>query len=318
MSLPDGKIFKVPVRSDGYVNVTLLAKSVGKKIDNWTRLDSTKKILTEFSNSVIYDGVKIIDSIQGKNGGTFYHPDLAILFAQWLSPSFAIQVSRCVRELLLTGSVVLGREKSSAELDMIYEEKRLSLDIQPYLAKDLVYFFEFIPNKDDLEEPELLSDINIHFFEFGVTSNIQKRQSAYGSGYRLDKVFVYQSGFLASLGESYVKKLVIDLKLKLAYKNKIECLRCSYEDLEKIYELMLKHSSYKNEILDKEYEEIVEKPVDDRFEIQKFKLELDYKIEIEKVHSEIEKLKSKQEGMLQLFREGIISFEQFEKCFVNL
>ena len=120
-------------------------------------------------------------------------------------------------------------KKTSKELDMIYEEKHLSLDIQPYLTRDIVYFFEFVPNEKDLEDPKLLEDTNIHFFEFGVTSNIQKRQSGYGPNYRLDKAFIYKSGYLASLGESYVKKLSTDLNMKLVYKNKTECIRGTYE-----------------------------------------------------------------------------------------
>ena len=70
---------------------------------------------------------------RGKYGGTFYHPDLAIQLAQWLSPSFAIQVSRWTRELLLTGSVTLGKEKSNQELEQI--QKQL-LDTQTELKKE--------------------------------------------------------------------------------------------------------------------------------------------------------------------------------------
>ena len=36
--------------------------------------------------------------------------------AQWISPSFSIQVSRWIRELALTGSVILGNEKTCKQL----------------------------------------------------------------------------------------------------------------------------------------------------------------------------------------------------------
>jgi hypothetical protein len=37
------------------------------------------------------------------DGGTWGHPDIAIQFAQWLDKSFALQVSRWVREWMTTG-----------------------------------------------------------------------------------------------------------------------------------------------------------------------------------------------------------------------
>ena len=193
------------------------------------------------------------------------------------------------------------------ELDKIYEEKRLSLDIQPYLAKDIVYFFEFIPNEKDLTEPELLKDKNIHFFEFGVTSNIQQRQLSYGSSYRLDKGFIYKTGYLASLGESYVKKIIADMNLKLVYKNKIECMRCSYEELEEIYELMDKHSSFVKE-------EPIYETNNYNLEIQRLELELKYKLEHDKLEFQKDKDNDKRQDIIKLFKENILSFEQFEKC----
>jgi len=123
LKLSDGKDFLIPVRKDGYINVTLLCKASGKRIDNWMRLDSTKKLFHEFSNSLGSEGVRNVDCLEGKYGGTFIHPDLAIQIAQWCSPSFAIQVSRWVRELLLTGKVELGKEKSNEELENMYKEK---------------------------------------------------------------------------------------------------------------------------------------------------------------------------------------------------
>jgi hypothetical protein len=56
------------------------------------------------------------------NQGSWIHPDLA----QWLSPKFAIQVSRWVRELAATGTVVLGKEKSNEELLNIQKQLTVS------------------------------------------------------------------------------------------------------------------------------------------------------------------------------------------------
>ena len=99
LTLKDGKTVKIPMREDGYVNVTLLCKAAGKRIDNWNRLKNTKELFAELSNSLGFEGVRIKETVQGKNGGTYLHPDLGIQLAQWISPSFAIQVSRWTREL---------------------------------------------------------------------------------------------------------------------------------------------------------------------------------------------------------------------------
>lgn len=59
----------------------------------------------------------------GKYGGTWVHRKVAIHLAQWLSPSFAVQVSNWLEELLITGKVELGNEKSSEELDNKFQEQ---------------------------------------------------------------------------------------------------------------------------------------------------------------------------------------------------
>ena len=106
----------------------------------------------------------------------------------------------------------------------------------------LFVYSNYYPNDKSTLENE-----TIHYFEFGVSSNIQQRQGNYGTSYRLDKVFIYNTGYKASLAESYMKKIAADMNLKLNYKNKIECLICTYEELENIYNLMFEHNSTSKE-----------------------------------------------------------------------
>jgi hypothetical protein len=44
------------------------------------------------------------------------HPDLAVQLAQWISPEFALRVSRWVRELVTTGEAHRDQEKTSDQL----------------------------------------------------------------------------------------------------------------------------------------------------------------------------------------------------------
>ena len=127
LNLPDGSSIMIPMREDGYVNATLLCKAAGKRIDNWMRLTGTKKIIKELYRSLTCEETDLISIIQGGNDklsqGTYLHSDLGIQLAQWISPSFAIQVSRWTRELLLFGNVELGQEKSNKELENKFQEQ---------------------------------------------------------------------------------------------------------------------------------------------------------------------------------------------------
>jgi hypothetical protein len=130
-------------REDGYINATQMCKAGGKRLDNWLRLDHTKEFISKYSNSLISEEVKIVDTIQGKNGGTWIHPDLAVQLAQWISIDFAIQVSRWVRELALTGRVEIGKEKPSNELIELQKDyKKLEVAHRKLLEKKNYYKFK--------------------------------------------------------------------------------------------------------------------------------------------------------------------------------
>lgn len=110
----------IHMRSDGYVNATQIAKAAGKKVNHWGVLDSTQELIEQLSTEAGIPASGLITIIKGGNNktaqGSWIHPKLAIHFAMWCSPSFALQVSNWILELGLTGRVELGKEKSSAEL----------------------------------------------------------------------------------------------------------------------------------------------------------------------------------------------------------
>ena len=309
LTLSDGKEFLIPIRKDGYVNATLLCKASGKRIDNWLRLETTKKLLQEFSNSLRSEGVKSTDCLEGKYGGTFIHPDLAVQLAQWISPSFALQVSRWTREIMLTGRVELGNEKTNEELEMIIEQ-RLSIGIEPYLTNDITYIFEFTPEKENLKNPNLLDDENIHYFEIGVTSDIKDRKKAY-SGCKLLKVFVYSSRQKAAMAESYMKNIVVELNMTLEYKNKKECMYGTYEDLDRFIEIITEHNIKSNK-----------EPEDDKnsSSVEIYKIQTDKEIELKRIESEMEMemQKNKQNMIMSLFERKLITFEQFNESLKNM
>lgn len=148
LKIKNGPDFVVPVRRDGYVNVTKICQAAGKRLDNWIRLDSSKESM-EYLQKTLDDeyaenvnlgkaiphirGIALLTSCKGGNintveQGTFAHPDLAIEIATWAHKSFRFQVSHWIRELMITGRVELGKEKSGPELKQKLEETFQAVD----------------------------------------------------------------------------------------------------------------------------------------------------------------------------------------------
>ena len=210
---------------------------------------------------------------------------------------------------MLTGRVELGNEKTNEELEMIIEQ-RLSIGIEPYLTNDITYIFEFTPEKENLKNPNLLDDENIHYFEIGVTSDIKDRKKAY-SGCKLLKVFVYSSRQKAAMAESYMKNIVVELNMTLEYKNKKECMYGTYEDLDRFIEIITEHNIKSNK-----------EPEDDKnsSSVEIYKIQTDKEIELKRIESEMEMemQKNKQNMIMSLFERKLITFEQFNESLKNM
>jgi prophage antirepressor-like protein len=124
LNLPDSSSISIPMRDDGYINVTMLCKASGKDIKEWKKNKSSVDILNAFFSLGGIPPSQLLNSTRvGKTQHTFAHPDIAIQIAQWCSPSFALQVSRWTRELLLFGKVEIGNEKSDKELEHKLQER---------------------------------------------------------------------------------------------------------------------------------------------------------------------------------------------------
>ena len=148
LKLKNGPDFVVPVRRDGYVNVTKICQAAGKRLDKYFKTDHAKESM-EFLQKTLddeyaanvklgkaippYGGIALLTSCKGGNNntveqGTFAHPDLAIEIATWAHKSFRFQVSQWIRELMITGRVELGKEKSGQELKQKLEETFQAVD----------------------------------------------------------------------------------------------------------------------------------------------------------------------------------------------
>jgi len=127
LKLENEEKFIIPMREDGYIHATILCKASGKKFNDYNRLHNTKEYIKEVIAETGIPVSAMIEVYKGGNNkydqGSWVHPDLGIHLAQWCSPSFALQVSKWVRELIITGKVEQGNEKSVDEIKEEYEKK---------------------------------------------------------------------------------------------------------------------------------------------------------------------------------------------------
>ena len=88
-----------------WVSLTDMAKVTGKRVNDWTRLDSTIEYLTEFETIT---GIPVMVSNVGgtpETTGTWAIEEVAIDFASWCNVGFRIWVAKQIRTLITEGSV---------------------------------------------------------------------------------------------------------------------------------------------------------------------------------------------------------------------
>lgn len=94
-------------RPDGFVNATEICKMKNKKFAHWYALDSTNELITVLENKLKLENnsntkISVVDvKVGGNYKGSWIHPDLVIDLLQWIDKSFAIEVSRHIRELCI-------------------------------------------------------------------------------------------------------------------------------------------------------------------------------------------------------------------------
>ena len=155
--LKNGDNFMIPIRKDGMVNATELCKAGNKKFNHYHNLKQTQEFIKEleimekipeskliivkhggdFSKSVINN------LLNSKVHGTWIHRKVAYNLAQWISPYFAVQVSKILDELFTKGEVKLQRPIHKlldlSEIDIEAEELEMKYDWSLYTNKSVLY-----------------------------------------------------------------------------------------------------------------------------------------------------------------------------------
>ena len=109
------------------VNATQMAKPFGKFTKDWLANKSTKEFLSTLSAVRTIPLTGLVEVKQGGNGeqGTWMHEDVALEFARWLSPAFAIWCNDRIKELLRTGVATVSNDDEAIAYAMQVLNNRL-------------------------------------------------------------------------------------------------------------------------------------------------------------------------------------------------
>lgn len=82
------------------VNATQMAKPFKKTPKDWLKTQSAQVFIAALGEVKNILSSELVTVIYGDNGGTWMHEDVALEFARWLSPKFAIWCNDRIKELL--------------------------------------------------------------------------------------------------------------------------------------------------------------------------------------------------------------------------
>lgn len=138
----------VSFRKGNYVMVsaTEMAKPFGKRPFDWLKTQSTKDFIETLSGVKKIVPSDLVVVINGDGGGTWLHEDVALEFARWLAPRFAIWCNDRIKELLTTGMTAIPGNYLEALKALVAseEEKQRLQETNQKLLNDNNYKSEII------------------------------------------------------------------------------------------------------------------------------------------------------------------------------
>lgn len=147
---------------DGFINATAMCKANGKEMKDWLKNQDTYELffalnidifkISNQEDSPDLDISRLSTTKYSKlfpnliftkrgnpeiGGGTWLHPDLALQLAQWCNKSFAIQVSKWIRQWMTTGQNPLADIDRVNHRDQLKDQARLNMtdQIKMYLEQ---------------------------------------------------------------------------------------------------------------------------------------------------------------------------------------
>lgn len=91
--------------TDGYLDATAMCRAHGKLFAHYRQTQQTEAFLEALAETIAIPIVDLVQSTEGRGGGTWVHPQVAVNLAQWCSPKFAVIVTQWVVEWFSAGRV---------------------------------------------------------------------------------------------------------------------------------------------------------------------------------------------------------------------
>lgn len=108
------------------INATQMAKSFNKRTNDWLSLKQTNELIDSLSAKTGIPATDLVTVNQGGNNqGTWLYEDLALIFAQWLSPDFYLWCNDRIKELLKTGVTTVSNDDEAIAYAMNVLQRRL-------------------------------------------------------------------------------------------------------------------------------------------------------------------------------------------------
>lgn len=119
--------FRKGNRRDVMVNASEMARPFHKQPSDWMRLKQTKEVIASLSAVRGIPRTELVRVIRGGCGiqGTYFHEDVALEFARWLSPLFAIWCNDRIKELLRMGVTTVRNDDEAIAYAMEVLNRRL-------------------------------------------------------------------------------------------------------------------------------------------------------------------------------------------------
>jgi len=228
------------------VNATEMAKPFDKKAIDWLKNQSTQEFLDELSKLRILNLDDLVQTVKGgTDPGTWFHKDVAIEFARWLSPRFSIWCNDRIIELLTKRQVSMSDKNSvqmiPAGLDIV--------NAIIYMQKEINEFHSRVKNVE--EEQRIMNTQLEDFFERIDHSDYFSYYDGLVSDYKHLKEVAEDRKKMIGFYEEKGKKKDEEInqikrefeKKDMQYKKDVKKLETHLEEKERTIQLLMKKQS---------------------------------------------------------------------------
>ncbi|MDK4629320.1 KilA-N domain-containing protein [Kingella kingae] len=171
----------VSFRQDGFLNATQIASHFGKQTKDYLKTQPTQQYIAALAESLSNRSKILVDKNQlviikngssRNGGGTWLHPKLAIHFARWLDPKFAVWCDEQIEQ------IISGSLQSSPHQNTVQTRKGLVAAVKQLAQSrgmDYSDAFRLVHHRFNVESIEQLS-----FAQIGEATEFVQRATLWG------------------------------------------------------------------------------------------------------------------------------------------